>query len=58
LDQENLLQLLDRALQSDREISEKNITFKEHKALLNLSGGDARKLLNLVVLPTTLYTWA
>lgn len=50
LDKDNLLQLLDRALHADKEISEKNIVFKEHSALLNLSGGDARKLLNLVEL--------
>ena len=50
LTQENLLQLLARALETDIEISEKKITFKEHSALLSLAGGDARKLLNLIEL--------
>ncbi|GAA4280831.1 replication-associated recombination protein A [Gaetbulibacter aestuarii] len=39
--------LLNRALETDEFLSKKNITLKETKALLRLSGGDARKLLNL-----------
>jgi putative ATPase len=50
LTEENLLQLLARVLKTDNDLKEKKITFKEHGALLNLSGGDARKLLNLVEL--------
>ena len=39
--------LLVRAVEQDVSLSEKNITLKETSALLKLSGGDARKLLNI-----------
>ncbi|MEJ6792917.1 MAG: replication-associated recombination protein A [Lacinutrix sp.] len=39
--------LLKRAMETDVEISKKNISLKETDALLRLSGGDARKLLNI-----------
>lgn len=39
--------LLDRAIKEDKHLSKKNITLKETDALLRLSGGDARKLLNI-----------
>lgn len=39
--------LLSRAIEQDVVLSEKNITLKETGALLKLSGGDARKLLNI-----------
>ena len=39
--------LLKRAIETDEEISKKKITLKETDALLRLSGGDARKLLNI-----------
>ena len=39
--------LLKRAIDTDAEISKKSITLKETEALLRLSGGDARKLLNI-----------
>lgn len=39
--------LLHRAIQEDELISQKNITLKETEALIRLSGGDARKLLNI-----------
>ena len=39
--------LLKRAIETDIEISKKNIKLKETDALLRLSGGDARKLLNI-----------
>lgn len=39
--------LLSRAIAQDVSLSEKNITLKETSALLKLSGGDARKLLNI-----------
>lgn len=39
--------LLKRAIETDTEISKKNIKLKETDALLRLSGGDARKLLNI-----------
>ncbi len=39
--------LLDRALKTDPVLSEKNVELKENEALIRLSGGDARKLLNI-----------
>ncbi|KJD37090.1 ATPase AAA [Tamlana sedimentorum] len=46
-DKDDLETLLKRAISEDEYISNKNITLKETKALLRLSGGDARKLLNI-----------
>jgi putative ATPase len=48
LDEKDLLNLVDHALKNDTELKRRNITIKEKEALLNISGGDARKLLNLV----------
>lgn len=48
LSQENLLNVLKNAIDNDEELRQKNIEIKEHEALLNLSGGDARRLLNLL----------
>lgn len=39
--------LLHRALKTDTYLASKNITLKETEALLRLSGGDGRKLLNI-----------
>ncbi|HEX7014172.1 MAG TPA: replication-associated recombination protein A [Cyclobacteriaceae bacterium] len=50
LSEENLLELVHAALARDEVLSKRDITLREHKALLNLSGGDARKLLNLIEL--------
>lgn len=47
LDKEALVSLLHRAMEKDEFLKEKKITLKEEDALLRLSGGDARKLLNL-----------
>ncbi len=44
---EDLEVLLERAVKDDDELSKKNIVLKETDALLHLSGGDARKLLNI-----------
>jgi len=44
---EDLLALLDRAMKEDTYISSKKIKIKESEALLRLSGGDGRKLLNI-----------
>jgi putative ATPase len=44
---EDLLSLLDRAIKKDAFISAKKIKIKESEALLRLSGGDGRKLLNI-----------
>ncbi len=46
-DKNDLESLLKRAIEKDEYISKKNITLKETDALLKLSGGDARKLLNI-----------
>jgi len=42
--------LLRRALKKDEVLSKKKVTLKETDALLRLSGGDARKLLNILEL--------
>ncbi len=44
---DDLIELLQRAIQKDRYLSQKNISLKETRSLLRLSGGDARKLLNM-----------
>ena len=46
-DKENLIALLHRAMEKDEFLSTKKITLKETDALLQVSGGDARKLLNI-----------
>lgn len=43
-----LIQLMNNALQKDEILKEKNIALNETEALIRLSGGDARKLLNLL----------
>ncbi len=48
LSKEDLLSLMDHALQSDPELKKKKVNIKENEALLSISGGDARKLLNLL----------
>ncbi|MFZ4456218.1 MAG: replication-associated recombination protein A [Bacteroidales bacterium] len=50
LEKKDLLELLDRALTTDVELRQKNISLKETDALLRFSGGDARKLLNILEL--------
>jgi len=42
--------LLKRALKKDETLSKKKVTLKETEALIRLSGGDARKLLNILEL--------
>jgi len=44
---EDLIQLLKKAIEKDEFISQRKIELKETKSLLRLSGGDARKLLNM-----------
>jgi putative ATPase len=46
-DRDDLIALLKRAIKEDEIIAKKNIKLKEIDALLQLSGGDARKLLNI-----------
>ena len=47
LKKSDLLELLDKAIKTDTLIKNKKIVIKETEALLRLSGGDARKLLNI-----------
>lgn len=47
---EDLEALLNRALKEDKVLSSKNVDLKETEALIRLSGGDARKLLNILEL--------
>ena len=54
-DKTDLETLLNRAIQSDEHISKKSITLKETNALLRLSGGEARKLLNIFELLVNSY---
>ncbi|MCD8438073.1 replication-associated recombination protein A [Tenacibaculum dicentrarchi] len=46
-DKNDLIALLHRAMKKDTFIADKKITLKETDALLQVSGGDARKLLNI-----------
>lgn len=50
LSEDDLLELLNKALKEDVYLKDKKVTIKEHEALLRLSGGDARKLLNVLEL--------
>lgn len=43
-----LIQLVDKAVAEDEYLKKKKIQIKEYDALLTISGGDARKLLNLL----------
>jgi putative ATPase len=47
LEKEDLLKLLDIAISQDELLKKKQISLRETDALLRLSGGDARKLLNV-----------
>ncbi|WP_114939344.1 replication-associated recombination protein A [Mucilaginibacter endophyticus] len=47
LSETDLIDLLNKSMQEDVVLKEKNITIKDYEALLRLSGGDARKLLNI-----------
>lgn len=48
LEPQDLLELLDRALKTDELLSQLDIRVEETDALLRYSGGDARKLLNIL----------
>ena len=52
LDSGDLLALLERALKEDAELKKLDIHLKETDALLRYSGGDARKLLNILEIVT------
>ena len=48
LDEKDLVQLLHTALEKDEILKKKKVDLKETSAIINISGGDARKLLNLL----------
>jgi putative ATPase len=50
LEKDDLVKLLDNAIHQDEELKKKKITITENEALLRLSGGDGRKLLNTLEL--------
>lgn len=50
LEAEDLKKIVDSALQEDEQLKQENITIKEYDALFYFSGGDARKLLNILEL--------
>ncbi len=52
LEEDNLIDLLKHAINNDEELSKRDIELKETAALITISGGDARKLLNLLELTT------
>ena len=48
LNEADLIKLIDQALSKDVELRKRKINIKEYQALINISGGDARKVLNLL----------
>ena len=50
LDKDDLLELLNRAITTDEELRQRDISLSETSAMLRYSGGDARKLLNILEL--------
>ena len=48
LEKDDLLELLQRAITTDVQLKERQIELKETTAMLRYSGGDARKLLNIL----------
>jgi putative ATPase len=47
LHEDDLMSLLNKAMQQDDVLKQKNVAIHDYEALLRLSGGDARKLLNI-----------
>jgi putative ATPase len=50
LEAEDLINLINMSLEKDEILKTKNVKIKEYEAMLQLSGGDARKLLNILEL--------
>ncbi|HEY1008231.1 MAG TPA: replication-associated recombination protein A [Sphingobacteriaceae bacterium] len=50
LSEDDLIGLLNKALKDDEYLKDRDIRIEEYEALLRLSGGDARKLLNILEL--------
>jgi putative ATPase len=48
LGKDELIELVNKAIRDDEYLQKKNITVEQYDALLTISGGDARKLLNLL----------
>jgi putative ATPase len=48
LTDDELIELAIHAIQKDADLKSRSIKIKERQALINISGGDARKLLNLI----------
>ncbi|HVW59652.1 MAG TPA: replication-associated recombination protein A [Puia sp.] len=48
LDEQDLVKLLNHAIKDDPLLKDQQVQLKETAALINISGGDARKLLNLL----------
>ncbi len=57
LEEQDLIHLLEEALQKDEQLKTTGAVLKETAALINISGGDARKLLNLLEL-VVMTEWA
>ncbi len=53
LEENDLIKLLHQAIEKDEVLKQQQIELKETSALINISGGDARKLLNLFELVIT-----
>src|SRR5215203_6838967 len=50
LNEDDLRKLIQQAIEKDDWLKKKNIIIKEYEALFTISGGDARKILNLIEL--------
>ena len=50
LENEDLMELANRAVETDVELKKREIVFDETEAMLRYAGGDARKLLNILTL--------
>jgi putative ATPase len=48
LDRDDLLELLDRALKTDKMFANREVRIEQTEAMLRYAGGDARKLLNIL----------
>ncbi|MDX1479089.1 MAG: replication-associated recombination protein A [Saprospiraceae bacterium] len=53
LSRDELLELVQRAIEQDEELKSRSIVVEESEAMLQYSGGDARKLMNILELATT-----
>ena len=56
LEASDLKKIVNMALEKDEVLSKKDITFNEYEALIRYSGGDARRLLNVLELVVSQYS--